>query len=264
MADDSNNNDANIVIPNPDAGGGFKFEMAAMNLLLGHWQKILAVVVVLLIFVGAYGQYENSIRDEQRLAHRTSSELRASLESSLLASTDQATKLQAEAYGVTLESLLFLASEPTDEQKDILKGAADQFVAHANTTSGVAAIDAHLTAADLYRRIGETDAQKSSLLFATEEADGAVLVGATVGLASVAINVGNTDEGIALIQALTNDSDTFVAQTATLELARMQTEAGKTAEATIAYAGFLSRWPNSTQITAVNELMTALPAGDAE
>jgi lipopolysaccharide biosynthesis regulator YciM len=264
MADDSNNNDADIVIPNPDAGGGFKFEMAAMNLLLGHWQKILAVVIVLLIFVGAFGQYENSVRDEQRLAHRTSSELRASLESSLLASTDQATKLQAEAYGVTLESLLFLTAEPSDEQKDIIKSSADQFVAHANTTSGVASIDAHLTAADLYRRIGETDAQKSSLSLAIEEAEGAVLVGATVALASIAINAGNTDEGIALIQALTDDSDTFVAQTATLELARMQTEAGKTAEATTAYAGFLSRWPNSSQITAVNELMTALPAGDTE
>ena len=57
MADDTNNNDANIVIPNPDAGGGFKFEMAAMTLLLGHWQKILAAVIVVLIFVGAYGQY---------------------------------------------------------------------------------------------------------------------------------------------------------------------------------------------------------------
>lgn len=220
-----------LSLPSQDAGLLFRAEMAAQNFVLGYWKALVGAVVIGLVGVLLYGQYDSWYKGKQEgvASEIVRVELRA-----------------REALGIAAYDPSML----TDEQRASLRTTADELVTIGQAASGPVAAEAHLKAAELYRVLDERDAMRAAYEAALPEARGVVAFAARAGLAAVLVDAGEVDAGIAAWSALATESEGYFGAWATLNLARTQAAANQPDAARASYDQLLARFPES-ELTAV-------------
>lgn len=210
---DSENKDITM---QPDAGLGFKAEMAANNFLMGYWKQLVAILVTVLLTVLIYGQWANYWKNQQYIA-------------------------AAEISNVT--SGLVLGAGPNDEGGTIATANALMVVAEGMT--GAAQAEAHIRAAELYRLGGDKEAQKGALESLQVSAEGEYAYFVETALANMELDNGDLDGGIARLKSLRTSQLGYFQEQASIQLAASLESLDKMDEARAEYDKFLNEFPDS-------------------
>jgi len=228
--------DPDLTLPQAEAGALFKLEMAATSFLIGYWRHLVAVVVLGLLVVLAYGQYANMQRRNQR------------------AMTSQIAEAWADIPPEAVPGQL------TEAQEADIRGVADKVVALGAEFNGAAAAEAYIRAAELYRVLGDTESQRKALEGAVPYAKGALLFAARSGLANLDVEAGNVDAAIATWRDLMDTMNGWLAEEAALSLAQLYAHQGRDADARGVYVEFQARWPESPRQGEVADKLAHLDA----
>ncbi len=225
MADESNEQGG------APAGGvdvGLRTQMAASEFMLRHGAKIAGGVVVALIGIGAYGLWRSSYIESQRAVTASIADVEADL------GADMVQLGQARAMGV---------ESGFDESK--ARKAADDLAAIARESSGTAADEAALKAAELYRLVGDGAQRRVVLELVKGRASGVLHYAAVSGLAMLDLEENRGDDAVANLKSL-QQGDAFLARQATLDLAASFEALGRMEDAVKAYDEYLTRWPDAS------------------
>jgi tetratricopeptide (TPR) repeat protein len=227
-----------------EAGLAFKSEMWAMNMLLGYWKHILGVICVGLGSILVYGQYQNSVLRTQRAI-----------------SADIAATLN-ELPGELHELPAILETGIGDVKPEAIRAVAAKLQEIAADKKGTARVEALLKAAEIYRVINDTDAQRAVLDIAAGQSKGALAYASHSALANLDLEQGNGDGAVARFEKLRADSQGFFAQQATMDLALALEHLGKHTEAQQLYSDFLTSWPESGFTEEVGRRLSTLGEND--
>lgn len=228
MAEDQQDD---LELKTADAGTAFRAEMFATQILLGYWKHGVALVIVVLIAILGWGQY----RDMHRRSQRT------------------ATAQIAETLARLPEPLPALAeSVASGEQVDVAKVEAvgDELVGLANGTSGTAAAEARITAAEAFRLAGKPDKQRAALENASG-ASGVMAYAVESELANLDLEQGLGDSAVARLEKLSASQGGFLAEQAAIDLGLAYEHLGRDQDAAKVYASFVERFPNSPRLEGV-------------
>ncbi len=210
------------------AGAAFRAEMFATDLALRYWKHAVVVIVVGLVSVLAFGQYQQYVVREQRRATAAIAEELAKLPVPLPAIASQ-----------------LASGESVDLAK--IEAAGDALVAVANGASGTAAAEARMSAAEAFRLAGKPDKQREALTRALPVASGVLAWSAESALANLDLQEGKGDEAVARLEKLSKGTEGFLGEQATLDLGLAYETLGRKEDAGRVYADFLTRFPSSTR-----------------
>lgn len=236
-----------------DAGAMFRVEMFTTNFLLGYWKHIVATVVVILVSILVFGQYQDYHRRTQRSTT-------AQIANALGELPDSLPQLSA----------LIANGEAVDAAK--LEATGDQIVAVADDASGTARVEGYLAAAEVFRLADKPDKQRAALNTAAEDGAGILGYAAQGGLATLELAEGQGDAAVERLRKLSQTQDGFLAEQAMIDLGLALEHLGKNADAATVYNDFLTRFPDSPRADEVKERQSrvaagpgtpAAPAGDA-
>ena len=221
-----------LELPKAEAGWAFRFEMAATNLLLGYWKHGIAVVVVGLLAVLVWGQYQSWQETQQRGFSNQIVEVTRKLAAPIPLLPDEIGKG---------------AVQRTD-----LMAPADALAAIGTAATGAGSAEAWLKAAELYRLAGNAERQRAAL----DAVDGQGRVdvlgyAAASSLANLDLEQGKDAEAIARLESLQTRFDGILGQSAALDLGLALTHLGRKDEARRVYAAFETRWPAAPQLEEV-------------
>jgi len=221
-----------------DAGLLFRSEMWVTNAFLGYWKHLLAGLVVILLGFLLWGQYTAWVESDQR----TSSQLiqQATTE---LPSLDRLGPTRA-----------FGGAEHDDED---LAEAAAELEEVAGESRGAARTEALLKAAELYRLVGDSEAQRRALEAASASAEGVMAYGVQSSLANLDLEADDGDAALERLRDLAKRDDGLGEQ-AMLDLGRAYETLGQDEEARKVYDEFETQWPESTRLDEVRERKKAL------
>lgn len=214
-----------------DAGTAFRVEMFATQVLLGYWKHAVALVLVTLLLILGWGQYRDYHRRTQRSTTAAIAETLSSLPAPL---PDLAESLAS--------------GESIDTAK--IEGVGDQLVTLADSSNGTAALEARITAAEVFRLAGKPDKQRAAL----EKASGArgVLAYAVESeLANLDLEQGLGDSAVARLEKLSKSQDGFLAEQALIDLGLAYEHLDRKPDAERVYADFAQRFPNSPRLEGV-------------
>lgn len=232
--------DPDLTLPQQEAGALFRLEMAATSFLLGYWRHIVAIVAVGLLTVLVYGQYTSIHRKNQRA-------MSAQI---------------AEAWvDIPPEAV---PGQLTEAQEIAIREVADTVVALGAEFNGAAAAEAYIRSAELYRVLGDSEAQRKALESAVPYARGALLFAARSGLANLDLEAGNADAAIATWRDLMTTMDGWLAEEAALSLAQVYAHQGRASDARGVYVEFQARWPGSPRMSVVTDKLAHLDAARPE
>jgi len=212
---------SDLSLPKQEAGLLFRAEMATTSFFLGYWKHLATVIVLGLLGILIYGQYDANWRRHQRAMTAQTSEEWA--------------KLPAQA----------IPGQLTDDQKTTMQSVADALVKDAAGFSGPAAAEAHLKAAELYRILGKPDQQKAALEGAVPHAKGPLYYAARSSLANLATEQGDNETAVKIYKDLMDEMDGYLAQQAALNLGMTYEAMDRDADARSVYVQFQGKWPNS-------------------
>lgn len=210
------------------AGAAFRAEMFFTDIALRYWKHAVAAVVVGLLSVLAFGQYQQSVVREQRRASSAIAEEVAKLPAPLPLLAQQVS-----------------AGGTVDLAK--VEAVGDALVAIANGTSGTAAVDARMTAAEAFRLAGKPDKQREALTRALDGASGVLGWSVESAIANLDLQEGKGDEAVTRLEALSKKADGFLGEQATLDLGLAYETLGRKDDALRVYADFVARFPTSTR-----------------
>lgn len=223
-----------------EAGWTFRAEMATTNFLMGYWKHLVAVLVVGLLCVLFYGQYQAYVQRTQRSVAARIAEVERGLPTQLIDLP------RAQQMG-----------EPVVDA-GVVTGAADQMEAVARDSSGPGAVEAWLKAAELHRLAGQPDRQRQALEHAADLGTGVLQYAAVAALANLDLEQDRGDDGVARLRSLLDTHDGYLGQRAALDLGLALEHVGRGAEARETYALFLQRWPDSAQADEVRQRSSRL------
>ncbi len=211
----------------------FKAQMAFADVALAYWKHAFGAVLVLLVGAFAYGQWKDHQRDVAK---------------------EQFDAIgKASASESDANSMALLAA-PTPESLAARAAAAEQLVGLAAASSGAAAVEAYLEAAEAYRESGKADARLDALAKAHAiGGEGVVGYGASSAYARALADAGRLDEAAAIWRARAGATAGFYAEQALLDLARAQLASDKKDEARRTVEEFKVRF-GSTRAAAVTAL----------
>jgi tetratricopeptide (TPR) repeat protein len=224
------------------AGTLFRLEMFTTNFLLGYWKQLVAVVVVFLVMILAWGQYNDITRRNQR---------------------ETAARI-AERLGELSQPLPYVAEaiakgEEVDTAK--LEEVADGLIAIGNGASRAARVEAYLTAAELYRLADLPDKQRSALTQAVESGEGILGYSASAALANLELAEGDGDASVQRLRELVRSSEGYLAEQAQIDLALALEHLGRKDEAAQVYDEFLQQFPESPRRTVVEQRLGRVSTG---
>lgn len=227
-----------------EAGAMFKAEMFATNLVLGYWRHGVALVVLVLLGILAWGQYGDWYRNTQRA---TAAHI-ADVMSGLPAPMVEIPSRLASGEAVDLAAV---------------EKVADDLVAVANGAGGTARTEALMTAAELYRIVEKPEKQRTAL----EKAEGAPgVLGWSVGaaLANLELEQGQGDSAVARLRKLSEAADGYLGEQALIDLGLALEHLDRRDEAAQVYADFLSRFPESKRADQVKARQARVSAPAVE
>ncbi|MEQ1501622.1 MAG: tetratricopeptide repeat protein [Myxococcota bacterium] len=224
MADKTADDD--LELKPADAGAMFRVEMFTTNVLLGYWKYFVGAVVIILISILVYGQWNDYTRRTQRAATASIAEKLGELPAEL-----------------PLLSESLANGETLDLPK--IEAVGHDLVAIANGASGPARIEALLSAAELFRVAGKPDDQRSALNTAAAEGSGILGYAANGGLANLELAQNEGDAAVARLKALSQSQKGYLAEQATIDLGLALEHLGRKDEASAVYAEFMTRFPDS-------------------
>lgn len=210
-----------------DAGLMFRTEMATKNAFMGYWKHLLAVLVVVLLSILFYGQYKNWHQADQReLAH--------------------------EMFMATKD----LSVDPSDEE---LKTAAAKLYDVGVQGRGLAAVDALLKSAEVYRNAGDTEGQGTALSAAAEKASGEEqLFLVESQLAMWELESGDSAAAVSRLRALVSSTSGLFGLEARMSLGSALEATGASDEARSVYETLLADYPDTTRKTEVEGRLKGL------
>jgi hypothetical protein len=156
--------------------------------------------------------------------------------------------------------LLFLGP-PDDAAKGTLAAGASRLALLASDAGGAAGAQAGLQAAELYRRVGDAEAQRAALEVASQKGEGALRFAAESGLATLDLDAGQVDAALARYRTLMVDMEGYLAEEAALQLALALEFHDRRDEAAQVYTDFLTRWPESPRVGEVTARQQRLSGG---
>lgn len=216
--------DEDLTLSPQEAGLAFKAEMWAMDTLLGYWPFLLGTIVVVLIAVFFYGQYDNYQTGQQRGGAK---------------SVAQVEKDLPERVGM----LAF--QQFAGEKVDVGEVVAAATRLEGLEVSGPAKGEALMKAAELYRIAEKPEEQRRVLDGVTGLNLGVLSFTADLAIANLELEAGENDAAISRLKRLSAADDTYLGEQATLDLGLIYEQLGQKAEAVAVYDGFVKRWPES-------------------
>ncbi|MEZ4237778.1 MAG: tetratricopeptide repeat protein [Myxococcota bacterium] len=248
MADNTADADDDLELKPANAGTMFRLEMFTTNFLLGYWKQLVAVVVVFLVLILAWGQYQDITRRTQREATARIAE-----------------KVSELPQPLPMLSQAIASGEEIDAAK--VQEVGDGLVAIANGTRGTAKVEALLTAAEAYRLAGAPDKQREALSEAVPLARGVLHYSASSALANLELEQGQGDEAVKRFRELGSENEGYLAEQAQIDLALALEHLGRNQEAADVYQKFLDQFPDSPRRAIVEQRrdrVTAAGAGGSE
>jgi tetratricopeptide (TPR) repeat protein len=210
-----------------DAGVAFRIEMWATDTLMRWWRELIGAVVLVLLGVLVYGQYQSMVQQGQRSTTSSIADVETELSAPLI-------ELAASKAGLTGQAL--------DEAKTA--DAAAKLLAISESASGTAQVEAALKAAELFRLTGNAENRRKALNLAAEGSEGVLRYAALSGLATLDLEEGQSDAALGRYRELQH-ADDFLARRATLDLAATLEAIERPGEAVKAYEEYLTRWPQA-------------------
>ncbi len=209
------------------AGAAFRAEMFVTDLALRYWKHAAAAVVTILVVVLVYGQVQQyRVAGQRTTAREVSAEL-----AKLPAPLPQLSASVAEG-------------KPIDTAR--LAPVGEALVAIANGASGPAAVDARMTAAEVFRLVGDKARQREALTKALPDATGVLAWSVDSALANLDLEEGKGDDAVGRLKKL-SVGEGFLAEQSTLDLGLALESLDRDDEAAKVYADFLTRFPTSTR-----------------
>ncbi len=212
-----------LALPEQDAGAGFKAEMWVANTFLGYWKQLLVVIVIGLIGVLIYGMWANQYQHQQR------------------ATTGQIADVQ---FNLPKDAV---PGSMTDAQTATFAEAAGRLDEIGAAAAGTARVEAYLNAAELYRMVGNAEAQRSSLENAAKDSSGALQYAAVGALANLDLEEGQGDAAVERLRGLKDNMTGMLSEQSTIDLGLALEHLEKPADAVVVYTEFLEKWPESTR-----------------
>lgn len=164
----------------------------------------------------------------------------------------------------TLDQMALYGITPKDDPTDAarmatLEEGARRYQKLAESYSGNAAVLAWLKAEDAWARAGKVDEARAAAARAGQSGgkDAGAFAGDTAAVRSL-VDQGKADEAEAMLRAMSGRYSGFFAEQALIRLAGIQLDAGKADAAAATYAEIETRFPTSTDITALGELAQRL------
>lgn len=228
-----------LSLPEQEAGFLFRMEMAATNFILGYWKHLVAVIVVVLLAILIYGQYNSTYRRAQRAISAQISEAWA--------------ELPAQA----------VPGQLSEGDQATLRSVADELMTIGAEGKGTAAAEAYLKAAELYRLLDEPESQRAAFEGAVEHASGPLHYAARAGIANLEIEAGNGEAAVQIYRELFDTLEGYLAQDAAVSLGLAYEHLERPADARAIYTEFLGRWPDSARASDVRDRLEALERSDA-
>lgn len=217
-----------------EAGVTFRAEMIATNFLLGYWKHLVGALVLGLVTILIYGQYNQYVQRSQRALAAQISEAERQLKVPL----------------VELPSTLQLGLEEAPTAETLIR-AAEKLEAVAKSGKPPGSTEALLKAAELYRLAEAPDRQRAALEAAEARGHGVLAFAAVSALANLDLEEDRGEEAVARLRKLVDGSDGFLAQQAALDLGMALEHLGRPAEAKQVYAEFLEKWSASPRAEVV-------------
>lgn len=245
MANDSNSPD--LAVPNPDAGLGFRLEMAVTNFIYGYWRQMAVAAGVVLIVVLLYGAWRDRMLAFQKTAAGESARVLNKLAErydGIKLPGQRGSALTAELPTMAesrIDSLLQPPVGPDSPKGQSFATAARELQAVSQNYSGFAAQEAQLYAAELYRLAGQPDQQQQALQAAADHG-GELGALAKRALATLAPPEQRLAE---LLDLTTSETSTFAAQQASVAYMVAAVGLSHPDNARAELDRFEARWPDS-------------------
>lgn len=188
--------------------------MAATNFMLGYWQYLIGVLVVVLLGFLFFGQYQSWHLADQRAASRQIFEAEKALRTDELPT--------AEVFAAVADGLLEIEAR------------------------GMARTEALLKAAELYRLAEDPEKQRAALELAAAAGGTDVMAyAAEAALANLDLEAEDGDAATARLRTLMTTHQGFLAEQAALDLALMYEHLERTDDARAIYDAFPTQFPES-------------------
>ena len=196
-----------------DAGLIFRAEMWATNAFMGYWKHLLAFLIVLLLSILFYGQYNSWYQSEQRESSH-------------------------EIFAVQRD----VSPNATDSQND---QAGDSLIEVAASARGLARAEALLLAGEYYRVSGNGEGQRNALeQLIADDPDGVVAFAARSAMASLELEEGNHDAAVAHLTWLYDNTSHFLSEQAGSDLGLVYEHLSRNDEAKQLYTAMLEEMPD--------------------
>lgn len=256
-----------IDVTPPDAGAGFRAEMAFSNFVIGYWKHAVLLAVLGLLGVFVYGQYSSWHLNHQ---HSASAQLAAEqskiLEVAVAALPDEETRAQVERYGFRPEILGSIGAQlaPLDDAtKAKFTASAEAMAAIGAASTDAASAEAWTSAAELYKITGDNEKRLAALVQASSKTSGVLRFTLEMSIAHLELDTGKADEAVVRLKSLVADANPYFAQEAALDLGAVYESQSKNPEALAVYADFLQKWPEAPGAKKAQERQTALGGSPA-
>ena len=217
-------NDEDLELELADAGVAFRAEMWATNFMMGYWKHVLAVLIVGLLAILLFTQYQDYTRKAQRTATYQISKVETSLEM---------------------------------DSKEARCAAANALNTIAEASNGTAKVEALLKASELFRLCENPEEQRRVLTAASAKAESVLKYSAIAALANLDLEEGKGDSAIERMTSLRDSYDGFLAQRAAIDLGLALEHLKRFDDAQAVYAEFLTTWPDSPRADEVRSRQAA-------
>jgi len=237
-------NEEDLELELAEAGFAFKAEMWATNFFMGYWKHVLASLIVLLLSVLFYGQYQTYVQRVQR------------------ATAAKIANVERELPGpvISLSSLKSQGNPDVTDEK--LCKAGDDITTIAKESSGASSVEAYLKASELFRLCGDAAKRRAVLETAAGAGRGVLNHAAVAALANLDLEEDRGDEAVNGFTALRDGSTGFLAEQAAIDLGLALEHLGRDNDAQAVYADFLAKWPDSPRADQVRGRQGPTTAGN--
>ncbi len=231
-----------------EAGVAFKAEMWATNFMMGYWKHLLAGLIVTLLAVLFFGQYQTYVQRSQR------------------ATASMIADVERELPGPVIQLSSMKSSGSPDVTDEKLCGAGDEIVAIADAKTGASSVEGYLKASELYRLCNESAKRRAVLEKAAEQSDSVLYHAAVAALANLDLEEEQGDQAVARLTDLRDNNSGFLAEQAAIDLGMALEHLGRHDEAQGVYADFLAKWPDSprAELVSARQAPVATAGGGVE